>query len=386
MNHQLVIIGNGFDLSHGLNLKYTDFLINYFHKCLFQLNVCEDKRDKKNINYFFKVYSDELLTIETQKWTDCGTEDNSLQNIKRREWYEKLNISNIENLNKLIEVIKGELIITFKKDFSLLEKILELSKKNWVDFESFYFDCLVEVKEDPDGKIESINTQWDFLKSEFIGYLKYCQKDFNSKRNEYNSFKNFEVLKYLFDGHEFGDNIKSKSTKHLYLNFNFTNVLKFLYNFEKIIQIHGNIDEDLDDILFGYGFTQNENYSKIVSQRDNGFRINLKDIYYSDKKNKPKLFEFLKNNSFDVKVIGHSCGESDITLLNKIFGHDNCKSIKIYSRDRSGFQNIRNNIYRFPFSEIISDKIIPYEDLKNNIIKQFNPKFPLINYDYKINS
>ena len=147
MNHQLVIIGNGFDLSHGLNLKYTDFLINYFHKCLFQLNVSEDKRDEKNINYFFKVYSDELLTIETQKWTDCGTEEHSFHNVKRKDWYEKLNISNIESLNKLIEIVKRELIITFKKDFSLLEKILELSKNNWVDFESFYFEFCCRLSE-----------------------------------------------------------------------------------------------------------------------------------------------------------------------------------------------------------------------------------------------
>jgi hypothetical protein len=28
--------------------------------------------------------------------------------------------------------------------------------------------------------------------------------------------------------------------------------------------------------------------------------------------------------------MGHSCGISDRTLLNTIFEHDNCKSIKIY--------------------------------------------------------
>ena len=140
MNHQLVIIGNGFDLSHGLNFKYTDFLINYFHKCLFQLNVCEVKRDKKNINYFFKVYSDELLTIETQKWTDCGTEENSFQNIKRRDWYEKLNISSLTELEDIKSILERKFIVSYNTEFPLMKKILESTlKDNWIDLEKLYF-------------------------------------------------------------------------------------------------------------------------------------------------------------------------------------------------------------------------------------------------------
>lgn len=382
MNHKLVIIGNGFDLSHGLHLKYTDFLLNYLHKCLHKLNTGEIKRDGSNPSLFFNFYSDELITLKTEKWTDCGIKENWDSNINKRDWYEKLNISQINKLEDLIEIIKNKISINFKDDFSILEKLLNNLTNNWVDFESLYFDCLIELEGSSEKKIKSLNNQWVFIKSEFIEYLKYCQKEFDSNIRNYDSFKSYKVLKYLFDGYDFGEKKRPEFSKYYFLNFNFTNILKRLYNFQNIIQIHGNIDDNLDEILFGYGFRQNKNYSKILSNRINDFRVNLKDIYYSDRNNRTKLFEFIETYSFDVKIVGLSCGESDITLLDEIFNHENCKSIKIYSRDKNGFQTIRNNIFRFPSINIITNKILPYEGLKNNIIEQFNSEFSQINREY----
>lgn len=55
-----------------------------------------------------------------------------------------------------------------------------------------------------------------------------------------------------------------------------------------------------------------------------------------------KSFQCFQNNCYDnflreidhekfqVCILGHSCGLSDRVLLNTIFEHENCRSIKIY--------------------------------------------------------
>jgi hypothetical protein len=35
-------------------------------------------------------------------------------------------------------------------------------------------------------------------------------------------------------------------------------------------------------------------------------------------------------DSFQVLIMGHSCGLSDRTLLNIVFEHNNCRSIKVF--------------------------------------------------------
>ena len=53
--------------------------------------------------------------------------------------------------------------------------------------------------------------------------------------------------------------------------------------------------------------------------------------------------------------MGHSCGNSDRTLLNTLFEHDNCVSIKVY--------------YRQP-----EDGPDDYSNLIRNISRNFNDK------------
>ena len=44
-----------------------------------------------------------------------------------------------------------------------------------------------------------------------------------------------------------------------------------------------------------------------------------------------KLLDFVESDrKFQVCIFGHSCGLSDRTLLNTIFEHQNCISIKIF--------------------------------------------------------
>ena len=74
-------------------------------------------------------------------------------------------------------------------------------------------------------------------------------------------------------------------------------------------------------------------------------------------------------------IMGHSCGNSDRTLLNTIFEHENCVSIKPFYHEWEekigdteethivdNYQDIYANIYRdFENKETCRSKVVPKE-------------------------
>ncbi|MDP3354056.1 MAG: hypothetical protein Q8S44_09990, partial [Flavobacteriaceae bacterium] len=83
-----------------------------------------------------------------------------------------------------------------------------------------------------------------------------------------------------------------------------------------------------------------------------------------------KLLSFLNSNYYQVCIYGHSCGLSDRVMLNEIFEHENCKSIKIYfyeyedGSNGNDFSNKNMDISRhFNSNKLMRQKIV-----------EFNPK------------
>ena len=66
-----------------------------------------------------------------------------------------------------------------------------------------------------------------------------------------------------------------------------------------------------------------------------------------------KVLEFIEADTFQIIIMGHSCGNSDRTLLNTLFEHRNCVSIK-------------------PYYHIKEDKTDNYLDIVQNISRNFN--------------
>ena len=56
----------------------------------------------------------------------------------------------------------------------------------------------------------------------------------------------------------------------------------------------------------------------------------LNPFWYFQTSNYHDLVRFIESNIFQVFILGHSCGLSDRTMLNMIFEHDHCKSIKLF--------------------------------------------------------
>ena len=63
--NRLIIVGNGFDLAHGLKTSYHDFILDYFKKSV--VLAFNDKRsDPNNYRNQYYFFSDELIEIKIE--------------------------------------------------------------------------------------------------------------------------------------------------------------------------------------------------------------------------------------------------------------------------------------------------------------------------------
>lgn len=83
--------------------------------------------------------------------------------------------------------------------------------------------------------------------------------------------------------------------------------------------------------------------------------------------NYKRLLEFVNNDEYQIFIFGHSCGNSDRTLLNTLFEHENCVSIKpFYYLKEDGTDNysdmVRNISRNFNNKAIMRDKVVNKKD------------------------
>ena len=116
------------------------------------------------------------------------------------------------------------------------------------------------------------------------------------------------------------------------LNFNYTRTAHLYCKDASIFsvnQIHGSLNNP-KSVIFGYGDELDEDYKKLKNLNENDCLQHVKSIKYLEADNYRKVLEFIEAEPFQIFIMGHSCGNSDRTLLNTLFEHKNCVSIKPY--------------------------------------------------------
>lgn len=156
--------------------------------------------------------------------------------------------------------------------------------------------------------------------------------------------------------------------KTLFLNFNYTSTAKRLYvpvvaSDKEVIDIHGQLGDDSNPVIFGYGDELDEDYKRIEKLQNNDFLENIKSICYHKTDNYRNLLGFIESEPYQVFIMGHSCGNSDRTLLNTLFEHRNCISIKVYYHQfedgRDDYDQLICNLSRnFNDRAAMRDKIV----------------------------
>ena len=139
-----------------------------------------------------------------------------------------------------------------------------------------------------------------------------------------------------------------------FLNFNYTSTIEqyisameqhidknTIKDFCKINYIHGKLNDENNPIIFGYGDEMDSYYEKIERLNSNKFLKNIKSFGYFRTGNYQNFSSLINSQGerFEVHVMGHSCGLSDRILLNSIFEHPNCASIKLYYYQKSETEN-----------------------------------------------
>jgi hypothetical protein len=356
--NKLFLIGNGFDLALGLDTRYSDFLLwlvkKYIKKCL-------------------KDSDPDSIRTEQCKF-NSNFIDISVEN--------RLKIDSFFNLND-IEQAKNEhnLNIKFKPEYGILNKVFNMKESNWIDIETEYFNLFksifntfyLELKEkDKKERIIELNKELDFISIELQEYLnnQIISLQTLSKQKFVRQFQDSVKIddEIFFDTYMENRITDFKIGTTYFLNFNYTDTLNYVCDFNPLFifnQIHGNSHEE---IIFGYGDEMDKSYKDIEELNDNELLRHIKSFSYFRRSNYRHLLSFLDSGEFQVCIYGHSCGLSDRVMLNEIFEHKYCHSIRVYFyKDEKEYIEKTMNISRhFTSNKLMRQKIINFNP-KNKI-------------------
>lgn len=411
--NRIILIGNGFDLAHGLKTGYKDFIDSYWDE------VAVTTYDKY-VDYFRKSvvtipdsYNDNLISIRIYNGK-ASIPDRVISSCESHNRYGVL-CSSINKLNKSNKrPFSAEL--KFKNNF--FEHISnQCSLVNWVDIENEYYEALkklllVEDAQTRSISVKKLNKEFDAVKGLLEKYLTEVSKSvIEAKESITDVFKskisldNIAVTKsdlfresvvesalshqpvsthpqtYYPHMLETVKEIERKKIRQsmgtdfvpdkiLLLNFNYTNTAEKLYvkgGAYEVINIHGELNNKNNPIIFGYGDELDDDYKTIEKLQDNDFLENIKSINYHKTRNYRRLLDFIHSGLYQVFVMGHSCGNSDRTLLNTLFEHDNCVSVKVFYHQieagKDDYNNLIRNISRnFNDKARMRDTVVNWED------------------------
>lgn len=420
--NRIILIGNGFDLAHGMATSYKNFIDDYWEQTIQEI--------KKNGAY--------------------RPFENGEIHIKRAPVYWPTGNSYKDLINTDID--GRPITLTFKNQF--LKIITEKNDiQNWVDVEDEYYRLLIESSNNRNtGIVKKLNENLRQIKQLLADYLTRIENSFSNELNEDQKKIISQVSRKISEPFNFNDfseastskKVESESEKILgfineiksgtitldslsyenqrlipkinsdhphklikkllksesalnyfelppdnilYLNFNYTSTFEKLDHpyYEKFIgsskintnsiYIHGML-KNPDSMVFGFGDELDEQYKIIENLNDNAYLENIKSINYLETNSYKRLLEYINGEEFQIFIFGHSCGISDRTLLNTLFEHENCASIKVFYHKRNdgsdNYSDIVRNISRnFNDKALMRDRVVnknycePLLDIRN---------------------
>ncbi len=365
--NRIILVGNGFDLAHGLPTSYKDFINWYFDKWAFRLLQCTQRIDK-DVLCSFELLSGLHWSSFLFSWGSS---------IHRSEGHELIN-------NLIIDKRHCNAVLC-----QFMQNIYKsLETKRWVDIENEYYKLLKPLasnySSDPDlisVEAKKLNDELDYLTSLLIEYLNQVQSRYLTKYKNINP----DIEDLIFEPININDiSVETKSKLNektddidliddkypnsiMILNFNYTKTADIDSCKNSVMEIKTNyIHGDLSNhksIIFGYGDELDDDFKKIRDTNDNNLLNEIKSVRYMEAANYRELLEFIESDLFQIYIMGHSCGNSDRTLLNTLFEHKNCVTIKPFYHEREDgsddYLNIVQNIMRnFNDMKMMRDKVV----------------------------
>lgn len=159
--NRLVIIGNGFDMAHGLKTSYTDFINWYW-----------DQRIAAFSGNLTKISEDCLckLKIKDESLFSCW----NVFAYSNSYFFKDIFRQNKYTGSEVIQYIKENSNI-FSVEYSPFFRtiLLSIEFKGWVDIENDYYQLLKNKVNNSncDYSIDDLNEQLDFLREKLVEYL-----------------------------------------------------------------------------------------------------------------------------------------------------------------------------------------------------------------------
>lgn len=430
--NRIIIIGNGFDLSHGLKTSYADFIDWYWNEWGKRL-LGSSKNCEEDEFFSFKLLENSMV----EKWCQVA------------EWH--FHDAAISSHDFIGKVRKDHSLCLINSKSVLFSTICKLRETAWVDIENVYYELLSSGEDQP----KKLNDDLDIVRERLVEYLSIVQKGIDEgmvredlkkvmfepldlrdmslslierwitmfeMHHEYSSDEWEKIAKdynideqdpeYLklqnYVNEEKGkgeakkdrnammafikDQLVSMGTsspeireeayerlrnfsgpKLLYLpdnvlllNFNYLTTADMYFSDKEnrfvVNHIHGELANP-NSVIFGYGDELVENYKWLSEKNDNEYLRNIKSIKYLEAPNYRNLLGFIESDAYQIYIMGHACGNSDRTLLNTLFEHKNCVSIKpLYHRWDDGTDNymglIQNISRNFTNMKLMRDRVV----------------------------
>ena len=406
--NRIIIVGNGFDLAHQLATKYGDF-INWYWEEWGHLLATSMNRNLTDGLCSFRLKKDVELAGWYYVWgwlyrispRDCSLRDlvevaktdtkvceftvhsifftEICKSIEEKGWvdieaeyYRMLNsvyLSSPEKLNNEFAIVRTKLIeyLTSIQDSNINDSIVNQATR----------DCMMAPFCANEISIEG-RAKWnEFLKcriedEDLSDTIKlYCESEAREKIKQVSEFKKAQrgQIDNMGIGSINGNELPSDMLypdRIMLLNFNYTKTSDMYMPADEhhfpINHIHGHLDNP-DSVIFGYGDELDNKYQEISSLNNNELLKNIKSIRYLEDVNYRNVLEFVESAPYQIYIMGHSCGTSDRTLLNTLFEHPNCVSIKpFYYQNDEGQDNyieIVQNISRnFSNAQKMRDRVV----------------------------
>ena len=364
----VLVIGNGFDIAHGLYTKYIDF----YNFCNAIKRVIDDKREiaiREDIKE--KLLKSEFMKstaniINNKKIVNDDILEKMINICKDNYWLnciEERNLSNDPHWCDIEGVIAdeiSELSYVAKKYDGSRSNILNISRSK--ELANLFQEVISHAQ-----KNQSFKTSVYLLKEKLLSDLNdltwmleiYLSKFLNRKSKTYKFFETLNI-DYI-------------------INFNYTDTYNKLYKKDIPTHfIHGKIrnnDKDAINMVFGIGDSINEdddNYEFIEFQKY------YQRIIYKTGNDYAKWLD--NDEIMNIFIFGHSVNEVDGDIIERLITRKHT-NIYIYYYDQQALNSIVANLTRI----LGKDMIIDYTNknkivfLVNDINNPFNiSKDPLV--------
>lgn len=389
--NRIILIGNGFDLAHGLKTRYEDFIDWYW-----------DYRVNGFVNESKNISKDVLCSIEdltNQPWHVSAYYGYNLNNGTGKAIIKELKADNYR------------FKFTYSPFFENICKSIET--KGWVDIENEYYNLLkmYAIDSPSEADLVGLNIQIHYLQERLIEYLGVVnQQEIKVNQDIINkiyapikadevSIEGSEKLKdyirwwaerkhstweprlhhygitdkeYMIEAEKY-QKVRTPKYPDLFmlpesimlLSFNYTNTARLYLKNSPVFSlnyIHGEVNNP-QSVIFGYGDELDESFKSLKELDDNECQKNVKSIKYQETDNYRRVLSFIYSAPYQVCIMGHSCGKPDRTLLNTLFEHKNCISIKpyYYIRDdgTDNYMELIQNISRnFTDMKLMRDRVV----------------------------